>query len=329
MTSSSSWYRDKQILILGGAGFIGSNLAEELVRQKAKVTVIDGLVDFTGGKIENIKHILPKIKFYKNQIERIQNIEELLKKQDLIIDSMALTSHNYGMENPIYDVQFNLLSHIFLITCLKNCHNAKLIYLGSRAQYGQVKYPIIEESTPQTPIDVQGVNKTATEYYYKIYSKKYQFNVSSLRITNCFGENQKVEGDEIGLMGSFISDILNDREIEIYGDENRIKNMVYIKDLVDIILKVGAMDFKGFDAFNVAGYELTLKELLDNLIKIMGKGEYITKHFPDTIKDIDVGTAKYSDLKLRDKIGELKITDREIALRNTVDYFCKMLGLKS
>lgn len=326
MTSLSSWYKDKSILILGGAGFIGSNLAAELVKQKANVTVVDGLLDFTGGKIENIEHILPKITFYKKKIEDVQNIEELLRKQDLIIDSMALTSHNLGMENSLYDVQLNLISHIFLITKLKNCHNAKLIYLGSRGQYGNIKSPTIEESTPQTPIDVQGVNKMAAEYYYEIYSKKYNFNISSLRITNCFGENQKVEGDDIGLTGLFIRDILNGKRIEIYGDENRIKNIIYIKDLVNIILTIGAQEFKGFNVFNVAGYEVTVKELLDDLIKIIGKGEYITKPFPDAIKNIDVGTAKYSDSKLRAKIGELKITDREIALKNTVNYFCKKIG---
>lgn len=323
ISSLSSSYKHKSILILGGAGFIGSNLAEELVKQKANVTIVDGLVDFTGGKIENIEQILPKITFYERKIEDIRNIEELLKKQDLMINSMGLTSHNFGMENPLYDAQLNLISHIFLITHLKNCRNAKLIYLGSRGQYGNVKTSIIDESTPQTPIDVQGVNKMAAEYYYKIYSKKYSFNISTLRITNCFGENQKIEGDDIGLIGSFIKDILNGKKIKIYGDENRVKNIIYIKDLVDIILAIGAQELKDFHVFNVGGYEVTLKELLNDLMKIIGKGEYITEPFPEAIKNIDVGTARYSDSELRDKIGNLKITDREIALRNTVNYFCK------
>ena len=115
--------RYKNILILGGAGFIGSNLAKEYVKLNHKVIIIDGFVKNTGANISNITNFLNDIEFYKEKVENLNNLTEIIEKSDLIIDAMGLTSHSLGMENPIRDIHLNLISHVAVIEALKNSKN--------------------------------------------------------------------------------------------------------------------------------------------------------------------------------------------------------------
>ena len=226
----NSYYSEKRILVLGGAGFIGSNIAAELINLDAKVTIIDGLMEHSGGNIQNINNILSKIVFYNNRIEDINQIDIILSAQDIIIDSMGLASHQLGMNNPRLDVEMNFMNHFYLLEKLKNIFHKKIIYLGSRAQYGKLNDSLIDESSPQNPIDSQGISKMAVEYYFKIFQAKYAYDFISLRLANCYGENQNVGQGDIGLIGTFIRDLKNGKTIELYGEENRTRNILYIKE---------------------------------------------------------------------------------------------------
>lgn len=319
----NSFYSRKRILILGGAGFIGSNIACELVNIGASVTIIDGLQGFSGGRSANIKNMLSEIIFYNNNIQDIKGIDEIFFSQDIIIDSMGFTSHHLGMNDPRLDVELNFLNHLFLLEKLKNAPPLKLIYLGSRAQYGKSETSLIDESSPQNPIDSQGVSKMAAEYYFKIFQNRYKYDFISLRITNCFGENQKVGDGDIGLIGSFIRDLINGKTIELYGDENRTRNILYIKDLVEIILNLIQLELTGCNIFNVVGIDVPLNKLLQSLISLIGTGSYNVKPFPNVVKNLDIGNTKFSDVKLRSLIGPLQYTDLDTSLNNTIKYFKK------
>jgi len=331
MTRRRNYYKRKTILILGGAGFIGSNLAKEFVDLGARVKIIDGFIDGTGADIQNIRGLSGNIELYKSRIEGFEHLPEIVKDSDLIIDSMAITSHKFGVENPVIDAQLNLVSHLHLINALKDSKGKNIIYLGSRGQYGSIKGKVITEKTPQNPIDPQGINKAAAEHYFKLYSKKFGFNVISLRITNCFGENQKVAGDDLGLVGSFIKDAIEGRTVVIYGNTKRIKNLIYVNDLVKIITQIAASDFGKFESYNVTGIEVSLERLLDSIIKYICKGKYIVKPFPKDIKSIDVGEARFSDNKLRKKLGNvkyIKYSDLRESLIKTINYFKERLNEK-
>jgi len=314
------FYQDKKILILGGAGFIGSQLANEFVSLGSKVVIVDGLVPHTGANPKNIQGITEKIDFHDSKVETLENLPALINASDLIIDSIALTSHHYGMENPVFDVQTNLVPHVQLIMSLKNTSNKKIVYLGSRNQYGPTKDAVVTEDTPSNPIDAQSINKAAADSFYKMYSTKYNFDVLSLRITNCFGENQKIT-DDVGLVGSFIRDILAGQTVEIFGTKGRKKNLLYVKDLVNIVVRLCAQEFSCYQSFNVGGREIILGELLENIISIVGKGSYHIKPFPKEIKDIDIGDPVYSTEKLRNALGELEFSDLKTSLTNTINYF--------
>ena len=312
----------RKILILGGAGFIGSNLAIEFFNKGARIKIVDGFLKHTGANIDNIKTILEEVEFYDCKVENCSDLRRLVQESDLIIDSMGLTSHVFGMEHLLVDVRINLISHIHVIDALKSSKHKKVIYLGSRGQYGRViKESVITEDTSQRAIDSQGVAKTAAESLYRIYAQKFGFRVLSLRITNCFGENQKFDASDIGLVGSFIRDVSAGKAVEVFGNSNRKKNLVYVKDLVRIIAKLSTVNFDTFEVYNVAGDEVSLATLLDTIIRCIGEGRYTTGDFPDSIRKIDVGEAQFNDDKLKAKLGTLNYTEIETSIRKTVTYF--------
>jgi nucleoside-diphosphate-sugar epimerase len=177
------------------------------------------------------------------------------------------------------------------------------------------------------PEDVQGINKLAGESFFRVYSKFYGFNVTSLRITNCFGENQLYNGNDIGLVGSFVKDIIWGRPIIVY-DGNRKRSLIYVKDLADIVFKLSTLSLSGFNAFNLSGYELPIDEIAKKLIQITGKGSYDLMALPDSIKKIDGGKAKFNCNKIMSLLPGLSLTNLDEAFSQTYDYFRKRIDSK-
>ena len=308
----------KKILVIGGAGFLGSNIVSSLLANDYKVTVIDGLMPETGGNFANLtphKNLM----FIKSEISKTPNLKEIIDENDVIIDSMAWTSHLSALSNPLYDLKLNVESHLRLIEKLSK--NNKVIYLGSAGQYGSVECNEIIESTPFNPLDVQGIHKVTAENHYRLFSKIKGFSVTSLRIPNCFGENQKIEGDDIGLVGSFIREALVGNNIEIFG-EVRKRSVLYSDDLSKIIVQIIDSGIRnGFNAFNINGTTIPIKDLGLKIVKLCKSGEVIIKSIPEHIKQIDFGGVPLSDKLFKSVYGNYQITDLEMALNNTIKHF--------
>lgn len=310
----------KKVLILGGAGFIGSNIAEYFFSKGSEITVVDGLLEKTGGKKSNLSKLDGKIKVIFKRIEETRNLAELIKESDLIIDCMAWTSHKAAIENPLYDLELNCKSHLYLINNLKYIKNKNIILLSSRGIYGNVEGNEINEETTPTPVDIQGIHKLTTENYFKFYSKMYDFNVIALRIPNCYGKNQIMEGDDIGLVGSFIRDSLLGKTIEVFGSERK-RSIIYVADLVDIIWSILKNQWKGFLPLNISGFNITIKELGEKIISLTGKGKIELKELPEMVKNIDVGNALINEARLRELIGNFNLRKIDTGLIETINYF--------
>ena len=297
---------DKRALILGGAGFVGSNLAQKFLEGGWKVTVVDGLLARTGGNKENLTKITANINFIGLAIEQINNLETLVAENDLVIDSMGWTCHNLAWANSLYDLKLNLQSHLPLIDVLKKFPGKRVIFLGSKS--------------PPAPADVQGVHKVAAESYFRIYSGLYRFNVVVVRFGNCFGVNQLRKGDDLGLVGSFIGDLLKKKKIKVYG-HSRSRQLIYVEDLTSVIWEIAQRNWSGFDSYNLAGQSILIEELAKKLIKILGFGSYEVEKIPPKIAIIDSGNLRIEENKLRGLIGVIPRTNLEIALVATVAYF--------
>jgi UDP-glucose 4-epimerase len=309
----------RNALVLGGAGFIGSNIAEMLLSKDFKVTVIDGLLPLTGGDRSNISSFLKDIVFIESKIEDVRDLGAIIQESDVIIDAMAWTSHIAAIQKPEYDLELNCLSHLHLIKMLKGTKNKKVIYLGSRGQYGNPVVGAIVEDTVMVPEDIQGIHKLAAESYYRVFSKLYGFDIISLRIPNVFGKNQPYKNEDIGLVGLFIVKALTDEMIEVY-DNNRRRSLLYVNDLAEVVVQLIDCEQNGFTTFNVKGYDVSINWLANEIIEIVNAGKLIIKGIPDEIKKIDIGSAVFDDSKLK-KIMDINVTDIHTALLQTTSYF--------
>jgi nucleoside-diphosphate-sugar epimerase len=309
---------EKTVLIAGGAGFLGSHIAKRFCRAGYDVTVIDGLLEHTGGKERNIDSILESIHLHKVDIRDAHSLSDVIRNSQVVVDCMAWTAHRSALQDPLHDLRLNAESHLHLLHYLHP--QQKIVYLGSRSQYGTPDVDVIVEDTPMIPVDIQGTHKIAAESYFRVYARLNGLNVISLRFPNCFGVNQPLDGEDVGLVGGFIRDLLRRRLVEVYGT-HRKRSLVYAPDLAEVILQLSQYPFVGFSAYNLAGTEIHITSLVEKLIELIGSGTYQLREMPADISSIDVGNASFSNGKLRAVIGEIPITDINFALQTTIDYF--------
>jgi UDP-glucose 4-epimerase len=311
----------KNILILGGAGFVGSEITKSFVKNNDHVTVIDSLSPCCAGSMENLKEVISNIQFLRKDILNFPELEMYIAKADLIIDCIGLTVHHFGMQNPDIDLKHNFLPQVKLIGILKNIPHKKIIYLGSRTQYGRIdSKEKIKEDYPCNPIDVQGIHKVAAESYYSTFSPIYHFDCISLRLVNCFGENQKAKGEDIGLIGGMITNALNNQKLRVFN-ESSVRQFIYAKDLAQIVLRISQLETKGFEAFNIGGEVKNIYDLAKIITSLIGKGEIYIPSENDPSRLVDPGSMELDDSKLREKIGSINYTNFNQALKNTITYF--------
>ena len=221
-------------------------------------------------------------------------------------------------------MQLNIGSHLALINALAHGSDKKVISLGSRVQYGNPKVETITEETPSVPQDVQGTHKQAAESNWQVYSRIKGFDVISLRFGNCFGPRQPTAGEDIGLIGLFIRDLLQGREIELFGAGRR-RPVIYVADVAEAVYLCAQASFHGFHMFNLAGADVVLEDLLELLIREIGQGAYKLREFPPEVKSIDVGNAIFSGQRLETFLGRVPRTSLEAGIKETVGYFQKAL----
>ena len=203
-----------RVLVLGGAGFIGSHVTRRLVEAGARVVVIDGLLEGTGGRREHLEPVLPQIRFLDRRGQDVPNLAAIVGECDAVVDAMAWTAHRLALQNPVHDLHLNAASHLHVVQLLRR--GQKAIYLGARSQFGNPPVAEIAEDSPMTPVDVQGIHKVTGESYYRVYARIRNFDAISLRFPNCFGERQPTTGEDIGLVGQFIRTALCGGTIEVF-----------------------------------------------------------------------------------------------------------------
>jgi UDP-glucose 4-epimerase len=309
----------RTVLVLGGAGFVGSHVAARFVRGGDRVIVLDGLLPRTGGRVDNLREILGEIELVQATVEAAADLSALCARSDVIVDAVAWTSHHLALREPLHDLALNAAAHLHVLRAVPPRAGKAIVYLGSRGQYGRVQAAAITEETPMVPEDVQGIHKLAGESYYRVFARVSGLRVASLRFPNCFGPRQPRGEGDIGLLGGFLRDLSAGRTVEVYGARRR--QIVYAPDVAEVVFQLAADVPEGFTAFNYAGRGYLIEELVRALAALVGRGGYVVRDLPEEIARIDVGDAELRDDRLRARLGALPDTDLQSALRATVDSF--------
>lgn len=291
-------YKNKNVLITGGLGFIGSNLAIKLVELGAKITLVDVKIKDTGWSLRNIVPIKGKVELKVINISSPKMIP-LVKKSEIIFNLAGVLSHVDALNDPLRDLEINTVDHLkFLEMCRRNNPKVKIIYSGTRNQYGRISKNPVTETSRFDPIDPNGVSEIASEYYYELYYKLFGIRFVSIRLCNVFGPRHQMRHSKQGVLNWFIKQIMEGQEISLMGGGEQVRDCIYIDDLVEALVRVGVSEKVWGEVFNIGSYPLSLKSFVQKVIKIYGNGKFKIVPFPSDRKSIEIGNyiANYSKL---------------------------------
>ena len=298
--SSMVSYKNKKVLITGGLGFIGSTLAIELVKYGAKVTIIDSLVPQYGGNLFNIDPVKNKVKINISDVRDRHSMNYLVQGQDMMFNLAGTLSHIDSMQDPFTDLEINCVSQLSILeACRNNNPEIKILYAGTRNQYGKAQYLPVDEKHPLEPTDINGINCNTGEGYHILYNNVYGIKACSLRLTNTFGPRHQMKHPRQGVLNWFIRQLIDGEEIKLYGTGNQIRDINYIDDVVNAFLMTGVSDKVWGEVFNLGGAPVSLKDFVKEAIKVSKKGKYVIVKFPEERKKIEIGdyVADYSKIK--------------------------------
>ena len=323
-----AFYRDRRVMITGGLGFIGSNLARELAALGARVLIVDSLIAEYGGNLFNISGIEDRVTVNIADIRQPSTMNYLVRGQDVIFNLAGQVSHIDSMQDPYTDLDINCRSQLTLLeACRRYNADVKVVFAGTRQVYGRPDTLPVSESHLVRPTDVNGINKAAGEYYHLVYNSVFGIRACSLRLTNIYGPRQLLKHNRQGFFGWFIRQIVEDREIQIYGDGEQIRDFVYVEDAAEAFLRAGASDASNGQAFNVGGSEPTsLKDLVELMIAIAGTGRYRFVAWPPEKKVIDIGDFHADSSLIARALGWLPSTTLADGLRRTIEFYRAHLG---
>jgi UDP-glucose 4-epimerase len=323
VTAYREFYRDRPVLITGGLGFIGSNLARQLVALGARVLIVDSLIPDYGGNLFNISGIEDRVRVNIVDIRQQSTMNDLVCGHDVIFNLAGQVSHIDSMQDPSTDLDINCRGQLCVLeACRRNNTSVKVVFAGTRQIYGRADTLPVTEDHLVRPTDVNGINKAAGEYYHLVYNNVFGIRACSLRLTNVYGPRQLIKHSRQGFAGWFIRLALENREIQIFGDGTQVRDFVYVDDAVDAFLRAGADDVSNGEVFNVGGREpITHGDLVELMIRIAGSGRFRCVAWPPDKKAIDIGDFYADSSKIRSTLGWQPVTPLAEGLRRTFEFY--------
>ena len=314
------------MLITGGLGFIGSNLARALVKFGARVTVLDSLIPEYGGNRRNLHGVERLVNVNLSDVRDRHSLPEFLRGQQFLFNLAGQTSHMDSLTDPEADLDINCRAQLTLLeACRKHNPDLRIVFASTRQIYGRPDYLPVDEKHPLRPVDVNGINKLAGEEYHLLYSQLYGVRSTVLRLTNTIGPRMRVKDARQTFVGVWIRDILQDKTIEVWGG-TQLRDFTYVDDAVAALLLSAAKPEAVGRVFNLGGVgRISLRELAQTLVEVAGRGRFRVRAFPAARKKIDIGDY-YSDCRLIGTVlGWEPHTSIRQALTKTLAYYRKEL----
>jgi UDP-glucose 4-epimerase len=322
-TDYREFYRGRRVLITGGLGFIGSNLARQLVDLDADVLIVDTLLPDSGGSLFNIAGLESRLHVNLGDVRQPSAMNYLVRDRDVIFNLAGQVSHIDSMRDPHLDLEVNCRSQLTLLeACRYHNPHVKVVFAGTRQVYGRPDSLPVDETHLVRPTDVNGINKVAGEYYHLVYNNVFNVRACSLRLTNVYGPRQLIRHNRQGFIGWFIRLAIEDRTIQIYGDGSQIRDFVFVDDAADAFLRAGASDACNGEVFNVGGDRpISHRDLASLLIETAGTGRIEFVAWPADKKAIDIGDFYADSTKFRRMTGWRPTVGLREGMARTMEFY--------
>lgn len=300
-----------KILVTGGAGFIGSNLVDELLSQNYEVAVLDNLIT---GKKENLN---PKAKFYHVDLNSY-SLEAVFEEfnPEVVLHLAAQVNVALSIREPVLDQEINIRGTINLLECCRKHNVGRIVYSSTAAVYGIPSKNIIDEIHPTNPISFYGISKLTPELYIKTFSEIYGMKYTILRYSNVYGPRQDHLG-EAGVVAIFANHIMNNKAVTIFGDGNQTRDFIYVKDVVSANIAAVKSEICGI--FNISTKcSVTLNEMIEVMQNQIGKSVEVD------YRDDRIGDIKHSCLDnglALDNLEWYPVYSMKNGLKELFDYY--------
>jgi len=324
MSSDYHRFNGARVLITGGLGFIGSTLAIRLVELGAEVAIIDSLIPDYGGNLWNIEPIRDRVRVNISDVRDPHSMRYLIQNQEYLFNLAGQTSHLDSMQDPYTDLEINARAQLSILEACRH-HNpeVKLVFASTRQLYGAPQYLPVDEQHPLHPVDVNGINKLAGEWYHLVYNNVYGIRASVLRLTNTYGPRMRIKDARQTFLGIWVRRLLEGDKLQIFGDGSQLRDFNYVDDVVDALLVSALSESANGQIFNLGAVPtISLLDLAVKLTTFIGRNDlYECIPFPPERKVIDIGDY-YADYR---KAGELlhwqPRVDLDDGLQRTMDYY--------
>jgi UDP-glucose 4-epimerase len=297
MPDHRDYFSGRKVIVTGGLGFIGSAAARRLVDLGAEVTLVDSLIPQYGGNLFNIAGLENKLRVNVSDVRDEYSLRTLVRDQDCLLNLAGQTSHMDSMDDPFTDLDINCRSQLSILeVCRRYNPGIMVVFASTRQVYGRPDYLPVDESHPVRPVDVNGINKLAGEWYHVLYNNVYGVRACALRLTNTIGPGMRIKDARQTFLGVWIRLLLEGAPFEVW-DGHQLRDFTYEDDVVEAFLLAASSDAANGQVFNLGGDSVvSLDAVADLLIDINGSGRCLHQSFPADRKRIDIGDY-YSDFR--------------------------------
>ncbi len=316
-------FRGKNVLITGGTGFIGSNLAIQLVECGAKVTLVDAMIPEYGGNLFNIQPIHDRVAVNFGDICDAHAMDWLVRDKDYVFHLAGQVSHVMSLTDPFPDLEYNIKGTVVVMEALRrfNTH-ARVIFTGTRGQYGSATDLPVREDAPTNPKGIYEICNLTAEKIIQVYNDVHNIHSVMLRLTNIYGPRAQMKHAQYGVANWFVRLAIDGGCIKVFGDGRIKRDFLYVDDCVQAMLLCAVTDQARGEVLNVGiDHSMDFLELVETLVRVAGTGRWEFAPFSAERKAQEPGDF-YSDIgKIKRLVGWQPSTTLEDGLRETIAYY--------
>ena len=318
-------FKNKKILVLGGYGFIGSNIVHHFFNKGAKIFVLDNLESRGGGNLWNLESIKDNIQIYRSSILNFDSLCDYISDIDVVINCAASTSHSRSMSEPFFDLDVNLKGMLNILEALKRFNpKARFIHFGTTTQFGCLQSIPADENHREFPNDIYSANKSLSEKYALLYSKTFGIQSTVLRLSNTYGPYASIHSAEFTFNNFFLGQALRNKPINIFGDGKQLRNFLFVGDLLDAVEKtIITLESVGQTILITSDKHYSIVEISELIIKVCGSGSINFIPWPKYRKSSEIGDQKFNNSRAKTLLKWKPCTALEDGINETVAFYKK------